>query len=302
MKKSENKYKVLITCQFFNGYTGSEMSVFEMAKELIRQNNEVHIISQVVGEPLKSRAEKLGIKVWSIDKPPLHLKNHFDIIHINHKPIGNAILQYFNETPAVMHVRSEVIPTFEEPIIHPNIKKYISIRDSVRDHIKSFGINDDAIVDIDNPFDIQRFNKKYCKSENKKKIVLFIGTLDYLRKNMLFDILEHTKKNNQLLWIIGKNSGGYINELLKEKHIKYFGQQKDVENYIRKSDISVGIFRGRTTIEGWLCGNPAWIYYVDKSGDIKDKEFVEVPEDVSKYSSESYYNKIINLYKEVIDE
>jgi len=135
----EGKFKVLITCQFFNGYTGSEMSVFEMARELTEQGNEVHIISQVIGDPLVSRAEKLEIKVWSIENPPLHLRKHFDLIHINHKPIGEMVLRYFNETPAVMHVRSEVIPTFEEPIIHPNIKKYISIRDTVRDHIKSFG-------------------------------------------------------------------------------------------------------------------------------------------------------------------
>lgn len=165
-----NKLKVLICCQFFSTYTGSEVSNYELAKELVNLGCDVTLISSVVGNPLLNKAKKAGIKVFSLSKAPNFIikdnnelvfnKNEyeFDIIHINHKPIGEMILKMYSNTPAIMHVRSEVIPTFEEPIIHDNIKKYISIRKSVTEYIKSFGINEYNIIEIDNPFDIDRFN------------------------------------------------------------------------------------------------------------------------------------------------
>lgn len=292
----DGKLRILITCQFFQGYTGSEMSVFETARVLAKNGHEVHIISAMIGNPLYERALNEGITaVHDIRKPPIHLRNYFDIIHINHKPIGEAVLQYWNKVPAVMHVRSEVIPKIEEPIINDNIYRYISIRDTVDEYIRSFGIEQDKIIQIDNPFDSKRFNTDYKRKENKQKIVLFVGTMDYLRKNMLFDMKEKTKKDGHLLWIIGKDSSGYLSQL-QDDHVEYFGVKKDVENYYKKADMTTGIFRGRTTIEGWLCGIPAWIYSVDNQGNIKDKVYVDVPKDVYKYTSDYYYDRLINLY------
>ena len=154
-----------------------------------------------------------------------------------------------------MHVRSEVIPKFEQPIIHPAIKKYISIRDSITEYIKKFEINENKIILIDNPFDYNRFNTNYIFKPNKKETILFIGTLDYLRKNILFDLKEMVEKEDKILWIIGANSGGYVNQLLtkpvNESHVRYFGVKSNVEDYIKKCDITAGIFKGRSSIEGY---------------------------------------------------
>jgi glycosyltransferase involved in cell wall biosynthesis len=291
--------KVLICCQFFNGYTGSEMSNYEMSRELVRQGFDVSVISTQVGDPILSMAKKAGVKVYDINNPP---REEFDIIHINHKPIGEMVLKLFPNTPAVMHVRSEVIPVFEEPIIHPQIKRYISIRESITEYIKGYGVSSEKIVEIDNPFDYRRFNTSYKKPNNKKKVVLFVGTLDHLRRNMLYHMREVTKRDGHELWIIGKNSGGYLGDLLAEDHVKTFGQQKNVENYIKKADYTVGIFRGRTTIEGWMCGKPAFIYEVDKQGTITSTKFVDVPEDVDKYRADNSIDKVIDLYWDVFDE
>ena len=122
---SEDKLRVLICCQFFKNYTGSEVSNYELSRELVKLGCDVTVISSMVGEPLASKAKKNGVKVYSFGNLPNHnldnegqfkfFKNEkeFDIIHINHKPIGDIVLQLYPNTPAVMHVRSEVIPTFE---------------------------------------------------------------------------------------------------------------------------------------------------------------------------------------------
>jgi glycosyltransferase involved in cell wall biosynthesis len=309
---SEQKLRVLICCQFFRNYTGSEVSNYELSKELVKLGCDVTIISGLVGEPLQSKAIKNGVKVYSVNNLPNYnlsvngefqfTKNEaeFDIIHINHKPIGGLMLKLYPNIPAVMHVRSEVIPVFEEPIIHPQIKKYISIRESITEYIKTFGINEDSIVTIDNPFDTARFNIKYKPVINKKEVVLFVGTLDYLRKGILVDLVDTTYNNNQDLWIIGEDSDNYATDLIQSGHVKFFGVKSNVEEFIKKCDMTAGIFKGRTTIEGYLCGKPGFIYTVDKEGNIITKEFTDVPADLSMYDSAFSAKKILNLYDEML--
>jgi glycosyltransferase involved in cell wall biosynthesis len=311
---SEGKLRVLICCQFFKNYTGSEVSNYELSRELVKLGCDVTLISSMVGEPLRSKAIKNGVKVYSYSDLPNYklnsegqfqfIKNEkeFDIIHINHKPIGDVILQLYPNTPAVMHVRSEVIPTFEEPIINPMIKRYISIRETITEYITSFGISGDKIVEIDNPFDTSRFNTDYKPVKNEKEVVLFIGTLDHLRRKILEDLIEMTNNNNQELWIIGADNMNYVTDLQQAQHVKYLGVKSNVEKYIKKCDYTAGIFKGRTTIEGFLCGKRGWIYYVDKDGKILNKELREVPADVEKYKSDFSAKKVFTLYEEVLDE
>ena len=61
--------KVLIGCINYQGYTGSELYVFELAKQLTKQNCEVTIVSNI-GNPLFLQAKRLGIKCYNIQEPP----------------------------------------------------------------------------------------------------------------------------------------------------------------------------------------------------------------------------------------
>jgi len=313
IREIPDKLRVLICCQYFRNYTGSEISNYELAKGLKEIGCDVTVVSTQVGDPVETKAKKAGINVYQISNAPNYqvtpdsklqfVKNHaeFDILHINHKPIGEMILQMYPNTPAVMHIRSEVIPKFEEPIIHPMIKRYISIRDSITEYIKTFGIHKDRIIHIDNPFDTNRFNTNYTPTTNEKEVVLFIGTLDHLRKNILFDLKNITKENNQQLWIIGADNSGYANELLDD-HVQYLGIKPNVEDYIKKCDYTAGIFKGRTTIEGFLCGKPSWIYKVDKNGNILSKELTQVPDNLEKYKNSFSAEKVFMLYDDIINE
>ena len=320
---SEDKLKVLICCQFFKNYTGSEMSNYELSKELVKLGCDVTVISSMVGNPLYDKAKSNGVKVYSYDNLPNYfldnenkfsfIKNQaeFDIIHINHKPIGELMLKLYPNTPAVMHIRSEVIPVFEEPIIDSTIKQYISIRETVTEYIKSYNISDDKIVLIDNPFDTQRFNTNYEKEINPKEIVLFIGTIDYLRINIIRDLVQTTLENNQELWLIGSNENDLLRKVVEtmpakyltmDTNVKYLGVKPNPEDYLKKCDYTAGIFKGRTTIEGFLCGKPGWIYTVDKIGNILNKVLEQVPNDIAKYDSVYSAKKMLELYEKVISE
>lgn len=61
--RPNEKLNVLIGCLSFANLTGSELYVYELAKGLVQKGCEVSICSQL-GEPMVSKAKKLGIKLY----------------------------------------------------------------------------------------------------------------------------------------------------------------------------------------------------------------------------------------------
>lgn len=310
---SEDKLRILICCYSFSQLTGSELANYELAKELSKLECEVTIIAGGVSKYMVNKAKKHNIKVFDLAHAPNYRispenkfefvlnEQEFDIIHISHKPIGDIILQLYPNTPAVMQIHSEVIPVLEVPIIHPAIKKYLSIRDSITDYIKTFDISEEDIIMVDNPFDLTRFNTNYTQKKNNKEIILFVGTVDYLRIRMIEDLVKVTDEANQILWIVGKDNENRLEEIKKLSNIVYIGETDKVEDFVKACDYTAGIFKGRTTIEGWLCGKPAWIYYVEKDGTIIYKELVDVPNDLERYNGEIVARKMLDIYEGVLD-
>jgi hypothetical protein len=80
-----------------------------------------------------------------------------------------------------------------------------------------------------------------------------------------------------------------------EEYINNVPSDWDIEEFILKSDETAGIQLGRTTIEGWMCGKPSWIYKVDSNGFILSKEKFEPPLDIEKYHT-------LNVAKQIKEE
>ncbi|MGA0261565.1 MAG: hypothetical protein ACO3NI_15555, partial [bacterium] len=71
---------------------------------------------------------KLGDGKWGMNTPQGNAPSQkgllykieekkYDIIHINHKPIGEHLLKLYPNSPFINTVHSEVIPNLEEPVI-----------------------------------------------------------------------------------------------------------------------------------------------------------------------------------------
>lgn len=320
------KLKVLIGCLNFNGYTGSELYVFELAKQLVKEGCEVSVCS-TIGEPLNNIANKLGIKTYNLQEPPgfklgdgkwllktaegdvpsqekvLYKVNNtsFDVIHLNHKPVTEHLLRLYPDTPVICSIHSEVI-NLEEPVISPQIKKYIAIRPEIKEHIvNNFDIDNEVVDVIYNPIDTSRFKVINTTEKRDKKRILFVGTIDYLRKETIQDLINTTRKENQELWIVGKKNDTYLDDMIQyQYHVNYFPPTANIEKYINKCDETAGILLGRTTIEGWLCGKNGWIYDVNSNGNILSKSLHEVPSDIDKFKSENVVKEIIEEYKSIL--
>jgi glycosyltransferase involved in cell wall biosynthesis len=325
--RKDEKLKVLIGCLSFTNYTGSELYVFELAKALVKQNCDVTICS-TIGNPLANMAKRYGIKLAPINEPPgfklgdgkweltspqgkvvsqpntlYKLSDvNFDVLHLNHKPITEHILRLYPNTPVICSIHSELI-NLEEPVKSEQIKKYIAIRPEIKEYISDkFDINEDMINVVYNPIDATRFKPVNTNQKRDKKRILFVGTIDYLRKQTIEDLIITTKENNQELWIVGKKNDTYLDDLIiGQNHVSYFEPTFTVEKYIQDCDETAGILLGRTTIEGWLCGKSGWIYDIDSYGNIKSKELHNVPNDIDKFKSENVSKEIIELYKNILD-
>jgi len=321
------KIKVLIGCLNFNSYTGSELYVFELAKQLINQGCEVSICS-TLGNPLSAIAKQLGIKLYTLQEPPgfklgdgkwklkstqgeiesqpntLYKLNEaqFDILHLNHKPVTEHLLRLYPDVPVVCSIHSEVI-SLEEPVLSQQIKKYIAIRPEIKEFIiNKFNIPSELIEVIYNPIDSNRFKTIQNNSNREKTRLLFVGTIDYLRRETILDLITTTKINNQELWIVGKKNDTYLDDMIKDQeHVTYFEPTDKIEKYIHQCDETAGILLGRTTIEGWLCGKKGWIYDVDDVGNIKSKTLYDIPLDIDKFKSEIVVKDIITTYKNIIE-
>ena len=320
---SQRRIKVLISSLFFRTFTGSELYIFELAKNLIKQNCDVTVMSQI-GGPLTDMAKRLGIKCipfeeapgfklgdgkWGFNTPEGFKEStenvmyrvsevNFDIIHMQHKPVAERMIQFYPEIDKIYSIHSEVIE-LEDPIKHESIKKYIAIRPEIKDHIiDKFEIPEEQIDVIYNPIDNDKFKPKpLVKTENS---VLFVGTIDYLRKETILDLMERTKEEGKELWLVGEDKSNYLQQVLFEPHVKHFPPTWSVENFIYRCEETAGIQLGRTTIEGWMCGKPSWIYKVDSGGFILSKEKFEPPVDVEKYFSSNVSKQIKEEYQKIL--
>jgi hypothetical protein len=320
---SNRKIKVLLSCLFFKTFTGSELYVYELAKNLLKLNCEVTVLSDI-GGPLTDMAKKEGIKVLPFSNPPgykmgdgkwglntpqgfqLSQENmmyrisevNYDVIHVQHKPVTERILQLYPDIDKICTIHSEVMPMeLENPLKHDSIKKYIAIRPEIKNFILSFDIPENEIEIIYNPVDEVKFTNKNIKSEN---YVLFVGTIDFLREKSIRDLIEYTKESNQELWLVGENKSDYLNSILENTHVKHFSPTWNVEKYVKNANETAGIQLGRTTIEGWMCGKPSWIYKVDGNGDIIEKNRYEPPTDIEKYYASNVAKQIKEEYLKIL--
>lgn len=316
------RLKILISCLFFRTFTGSELYVYELAKNLINMNCDVTILSQI-GGPLTDMAKRLGIKCLSFEQAPgfklgdgkwgfntpkgfkASTENvmyrvsevNYDLIHMQHKPVAERMIQFYPEIDKIYSIHSEVIE-LEDPIKHESIKRYIAIRPEIKDYmINEFQIPEEDIEIIYNPVDNEKFKPRQVNTQNA---LLFVGTIDYLRRETILDLIDYTSENGKELWLMGEDKQNYLPQLLLQPHVKYFKPSWNVEKLMNECDETAGIQLGRTTIESWLSGKPSWIYKVDSTGLIQSKEKFDPPTDIEKYYAENVTKQIKEQYFKIL--
>lgn len=314
--------RILISCLSFGSLTGSELYVFELAKELAK-NHDVHVLAKHTSRKFIELGLINGFNV--VDIPPNYFigdgkrkyiqdgkeevtksdvvykisNNKFDLILLNHAKVGWDVDIYYKDTPIINIIHSEIIPRFEDPIIHPNVKGYIAIRQSIKDHlVENFKIEEDKIEVIGNPVDTDRFNTENTADDG---FILFVGSYDHLRRGVIYDLIYRAKQESRKLVLIGRNMTKYTTNK-DETHVKKLEPIILVEDFVKRASYVASIKYGRTAIEGYLCGKNALLYEVDDYGNIIDSKMTSISPQVAygRHDPKIIAERIINYGRKQI--
>ena len=275
---------ILLCCLSYREYTGSEIYFYELSTALHSANHNVSIFSPFVDNPLRDRTKDISFPGKEEIK-----KETYDMVLFSH---GKVIWEYIKDVKTnklINIIHSEVID-LEEPVDDSRINLYVGIRPSIVNFIKG-KIPAANIKLIYNPFDFTRFNPQRCKKKKsvKNKVVLFPGSLDYLRYKPLKYLLGLSEKQNFKVLHVGRSDYSTVHP-----NFATIEPTWNVEKYYKQCDIVSGIFLGRTSIEGLLAGKKVLQFDVDKTGTIK-KVYWHTEDNLEKFNKINIVKQFINV-------
>lgn len=289
--------KILFAQRQFGKLTGAELYAYELGRELVKLGHEF-TISAPAFDPgiLVNKALEAGIKLAEFKTINSHFK--FDVMHLNEPRATNYFLGTLQATPAVATIHSQW--PCEQPVPLPRIQKYICIREDIREKIVCVDkISVEKTQVIPNGVDFARFHPG-PRNASPGNRVLFVGTLDILRRATMADLAAQAREGKIEFWLCGQNLHPPQDLKLVFGATAYFIPKWAIELLLMQCDQTAGIMLGRSTIEGWAMGLPGWIYDVDLKGNIKSKALHQPPADIDQFDIKNVAQKIFQIYKEVV--
>lgn len=277
---------ILLSLNTYSSLTGSELYVYELSRVLRKRKHKVSIIANSIGGEIAKRSIELGIDLFLFfDNPPIKA----DIIHSS-QPLPTAYcIANFPNIPIISTIHSSL--SYEQPIVNSQVKQYIFVRPEIR---KMYQDLPGKV--IYNGVDLARFNLEPIAEKPTEESILFIGTLDHLRAQMLQDLTVRAADMGKKLIFISPN----IKKEETQGITHFLPAMWDVSYWTKYATETASIFMGRTTIEGWMCGKPCWIYNVDEEGQIIDILYTKPPENLMQFDIEYMTDRVLECYKEVL--
>jgi hypothetical protein len=285
--------KILLACINTNGLGGSELYHYELARELDLAGHDVTLFTLRQIDWTNEVRLKLQ-HVRQLDTTNLDITEKYDIIVASQPQVNIFMLEHFKDTPIVSIIHSEI--RSEDPVLDPRISHYIAIRQPIVDMlIDEYKISADKISLIYNPIDTSRFNSaETAKLERHSGI--FVGeVMDPIRFKAVQHLVAQCIENDWDLYLMSDSCYDF-----KHPNIKYVDKRWDTENLVQMMHFTAGILLGRTTLEGWCCDVPGYMYIIDIHGNILDIE-TNAPDNIKTLcDSKHVAQQHINLYQTII--
>lgn len=292
--------RVLISVISFRYLTGAELYVYELARSLVGRGHEVTVVGQA-GGLITENARACGVTVYDFSDMPRGLS--FDVLHVQELAPAQWAMARHPYTPVIATVHSQW--PCETPLVDPRIHKYVCIRPEVRQKVVAQdGIPVEKTAVIYNGVDFERFRAPDSSSaEPERESVLFAGTVDPLRREAALHLIERSVAEDFDVTFIGTRHSAHLDGPLPG-NVKWLqGDIWDIERHVRMCTATAGIVLGRTTIEGWACGKPGWIYDIDLAGRIRDLTLHPPPHKdiLAQFDADYMATEMERLYGEAIE-
>lgn len=280
--------KILIVTQYLDNFSGSELFVLNISKELTDNGHDVSIFSPVLGK-IAEKARGMGI---SVTDNLLDYKNEkFDIIHAQHNPTAILARSVFPKTPMVF-MSHGFLPELEQPpSIDLGIEKFIVLSEETKEHlVKNHLIPEAKITFLNNSIDTEKFYPKRKPTKRPRKILVISNHYTEEVKKVIEGAA--TDLNMEVV-----HAGMPDNPVPSEA----------MPDYINQSDIVVTL--GLGALEAMACARNVIIYDIHGAdGMVDEKNFFEIRKNnfsgrryKYKYSKDSFKKELLK-YKPMIGE
>lgn len=287
--------KILLGCLNANGLGGSELYHYELARELDIAGHDVTLFT--LRQIDWTDQVRLNLQhVRQLDQTNIDINEKYDIIIASQPDVNLFMLNHIKDTPVVSIIHSEV--RSEDPILDSRISHYIAIRQPIADMlINDYNIPTDKVSLIYNPIDQTRFNSD-SSTKLERYSGIFVGeVLDNIRINPIRHLVNECIENDWDLYLMSESRFDF-----NHPNIKYVDKRWNTEELVKQMNFTAGILLGRTTLEGWSCDIPGYMYIIDIHGNILSIE-TDMPNDVKQLCNSTYVaEQHIQLYNKIINE
>jgi hypothetical protein len=285
--------KILLGCLNANGLGGSELYHYELTRELDALGHDVTLFTLREIDWMDEVRLKLQ-HVRQLDTTNLDVTEKYDIIVASQPQVNLFMLEHFKNIPIISIIHSEI--RSEDPILDSRISHYVAIRKPIVDMlINEYNIPASKVSLIYNPIDRTRFNSNEA-SKLERYSGIFVGeVLDPIRFQAVQHLVQQCIENDWDLYLMSESRYDF-----KHPNIKYVDKRWDTENIVQMMHFTAGILLGRTTLEGWCCDVPGYMYLIDINGNILSIDST-APEEIKELCNSKYVaQQHINLYQSII--
>ena len=257
--------KILLGCLNANGLGGSELYHYELARELDALGHDVTLFTLREIDWMDEVRLKLQ-HVRQLDTTNLDITEKYDIIVASQPQVNLFMLEHFKNIPIISIIHSEI--RSEDPILDSRISHYVAIRKPIVDMlVNEYNIPASKVSLIYNPIDRTRFNSNEV-SKLERYSGIFVGeVLDPIRFQAVQHLVQQCIENDWDLYLMSESRYNF-----NHPNIKYVDKRWDTENIVQMMHFTAGILLGRTTLEGWCCDIPGYMYIIDIHGNIQSIE------------------------------
>lgn len=167
--REDSAMRVLLTNRRLCERAGSGLYVRDVAVELLRRGHTPSVYCFETGD----LADELGDLTIPVTDRLSDLGDPPDVIHGQHHLPTMAALQWFPNTP-VVGVSHGWRPWDEQPVIHPNVRRYVAVDEAVRDRLRfRHGVPEAKVEIIPNFVDLDRFAVTARLSPKPARLLVF---------------------------------------------------------------------------------------------------------------------------------
>ena len=169
--QAQPKKKVLLTNYFIREFSGSEMAIFDLAREFLKRGYDVTIGAFIFSDPLLSEFASLGVTLLDLNNASTE---HFSLIWAQHFiTLDTCLIDSGITADKIIYSSLSPYESLESP---PASVKYVNLflanSSETKNVLVSMGLDECDVIIFPNPVNQSFFSKKKINSQGLKRLAI----------------------------------------------------------------------------------------------------------------------------------